>query len=93
MELEFEWNDAKAQLNESKHGVTFGSAREIFLDPLAAIMADPRHSLNEDRFLTIGTCSNGELIVVSHTFRENRIRIISARRATASERMSYELRG
>jgi uncharacterized DUF497 family protein len=88
--MEFEWDPEKALRNLSKHGVSFQEAATVFGDPLAVTYFDPDHSKEEDRFLTFGHSSAGHLLVVSHTDREDRIRIISARRATREERKSYE---
>lgn len=62
----------------------------VFGNPLAVTYFDPDHSEEEDRFLTFGHSSAGRLLVVAHTDREDRTRIISARRATRKERKSYE---
>ena len=88
--MEFEWDPDKATRNLTKHGVSFQEAATVFGDPLALTFFDPDHSEEEDRFLTFGNSSDGRLLVVSHTDREDRIRIISARRATRKERKSYE---
>lgn len=88
--MEFEWDPDKAVRNVDKHGVTFPDAATVFGDPLAMTYFDPDHSDDEDRFLTFGHSSSGELLVVSHTDRKDRIRIISARRATRHERKAYE---
>ena len=76
--------------NLAKHGVSFAEAATVFGDPLAITFADPDHSGDEDRFLTFGHSAEGHLLVVSHTDREDRTRIISARRATRKERRFYE---
>jgi uncharacterized DUF497 family protein len=88
--MEFEWNPDKATGNLAKHGVSFGEAATLFGDPLAITFADPDHSDDEDRFLTFGHSAEGHLLVVSHTDRDDRMRIISARRATRKERRVYE---
>jgi uncharacterized DUF497 family protein len=88
--MEFEWDPDKAARNLAKHGVSFGEAATVFGDPLAITFADPDHSSGEDRFLTFGHSTEGHLLVVSHTDREDRTRIISARRATRKERKVYE---
>ena len=88
--MEFEWDPDKALRNLSKHGVSFQEAATVFGDPMAVTYFDPDHSEEEDRFLTFGHSSAGGLLVVSHTDREDRTRIISARRATRKERKSYE---
>jgi uncharacterized DUF497 family protein len=86
----FEWDDAKAASNFQKHGVTFGEAATVFDDPLAVTFYDPDHSDDDDRFLTIGLSAAGRTLIVSHTDRGDRIRIISAREATRAERKGYE---
>jgi hypothetical protein len=87
----FEWDPIKAQSNESKHGVSFPDAASVFLDPLAWTFPDPDHSVGGERFITIGRSLNGELVVVAHGELEaDRIRIISARRATKRESHDYE---
>jgi uncharacterized DUF497 family protein len=80
--MEFEWDPAKAALNLAKQRVSFAAAATVFGDPLAITYADPDHSTEEDRFLTFGLSSEGDLLVVSHTDRGDCTRIISARRAT-----------
>lgn len=88
--MEFEWDPQKARANLGKHGISFREATTIFYDPFALTGDDPDHSDNEQRFITFGLAHNGQLLVVSHVERENRIRIISARLATRSERKIYE---
>jgi uncharacterized DUF497 family protein len=88
--MEFEWDDDKAALNEKKHGVSFIEAETVFADPLALTGFDPDHSEDEDRYITMGTSLEGRLLVISHTDREDRVRIISAREATRRERKDYE---
>jgi uncharacterized protein len=86
----FEWDAGKAATNLEKHGVSFSEAATVFLDPLAITFADPDHSANERREITIGHTMTQRLFFVSHCERGDRIRIISARLATASERRQYE---
>jgi len=88
--MEFEWDPEKAKRNLAKHGVSFHDAATVFGERLAMTYFDPDHSQDEDRFLTFGHSAFGQLLVVSHTDRENRVRIISARRMTRRERRSYE---
>jgi uncharacterized DUF497 family protein len=88
--MEFEWDDAKAARNRKKHAIAFDEAATIFGDPLAVTFPDPDHSSDEDRYITLGTSERGRLLVVSHTDRDDRIRIISARKATRRERKAYE---
>jgi uncharacterized protein len=86
--MEFEWDPEKAVRNSAKHGVAFHEAATVFGDPLAITFSDPDHS--EERFLTFGHSSEGHLLVVSHTDRDEFTRIISARRATRKEKKVYE---
>jgi uncharacterized protein len=88
--MKFEWNSEKAISNERKHGVSFDEAVTVFADPLAITIDDPDHSIGELRFLTIGQSIMYHLLVVSHTERENQVRLISARPATRQERRNYE---
>jgi uncharacterized DUF497 family protein len=88
--MEFEWDDDKAESNLQKHGVSFPEAQTVFADPLALTGYDPDHSDDKDRYITMGTSLEGRLLVVSHTDRENRVRIISAREASRRERRDYE---
>jgi uncharacterized protein len=86
----FEWNARKAAANLKKHGIAFEDAATVFLDPLATTFPDPDHSLDEQREITIGYTMKGYLAFVSHCERRERIRIISARRATRTECDHYE---
>ncbi len=87
--LHFEWDRRKARANATKHkGVTFEEATTVFADPLALTVADER--FDEERWLTIGHSLTGKTIVVAHTDRGERIRIISAREATMREQKEYE---
>jgi uncharacterized DUF497 family protein len=88
--LEFEWEPEKAARNPIKHGIAFVEAATVFGDPLAITFSDPDHSNEEDRFLTFGHSTEGHLLVDSHTDREDRTRIISARKATRRERSLNE---
>ncbi len=88
--MEFEWEPEKASLNERKHGVTFHEAATVFGDPLAITFADPDHSMDEKRYLTFGMSRLDRLLVVSHTERRGRVRIINARLMTRQERRIYE---
>jgi uncharacterized protein len=90
MALEFEWDPAKAEANLKEHGVSFDEATTVFRDTLSITISDPDHSHSEDRFVDIGMSHRMQLLVVSYTERKDRIRIISARRATRAERKSYE---
>jgi uncharacterized protein len=76
--------------NLKKHKVAFEDAATVFRDPLATTFPDPDHSLNEHREITIGHTMEGHLIFVAHSDSGGKIRIISARLATATERKQYE---
>jgi uncharacterized protein len=88
--VNFEWDEAKAVSNLMKHVVSFDEATTVFGDPLALTFSDPNHSDEEMRFLTFGRTSNGKYLVVSHTDRDDKIRLISAREMTRKERSDYE---
>jgi|SRR4051794_713862 len=90
MSPSFEWDDAKAQSNQQKHGVSFVEAATAFADPLAAIFPDPDHSTDEVCEVIIGQSDRNRLLVVSFTERGESIRIISARVATPRERKNHE---
>ena len=84
--MKFEWDPTKAELNVKKHGVTFEEASTVFGDSLAATVPDPRHSDDENRFVTMGQSLANRLVVVAHVDRGKQVRIISARLATRRER-------
>jgi uncharacterized protein len=86
----YEWDARKAASNLKKHSVSFEEAATVFLDVFAITFSDPDHSLDEHREITIGHTMERRLIFLSHCQREDRIRIISARLATRSERHHYE---
>jgi hypothetical protein len=80
----------KAKSNLRNHGVSFDEAATVFLDPLALTFPDPHHSGEEPREITIGYTAGRYVAFVAHCQRGDRIRIISARRATRKERTQYE---
>lgn len=88
--MDFEWHLTKAAANLSKHGVSFDEAASVFADPLALTYPDPDHSKSEDRLITFGISLDQRPLVVSHTPREPRIRIIGARLMSRRERKLYE---
>lgn len=88
----FEWHGKKAAANKKKHGVSFEEATTVFTDVLSLTIPDPLHSEEEERFVIIGQSSQQRILVVIHTDFGKRIRIISARLATAHERKRYEER-
>ncbi len=88
--MKFEWSTEKAEKNITKHGVSFQETLTVFKDALSFTYPDADHSVDEDRYLIIGLSSFRNVLVVSHTFRNDSIRIISARKATKKERHFYE---
>jgi uncharacterized DUF497 family protein len=87
---EFEWDDEKAKKNLKKHGVSFEEAATIFNDPRIATIFDPDHSEDEERFISLGISFIQRLLSVVHSERNKRTRLISARKATKTERKIYE---
>jgi uncharacterized DUF497 family protein len=92
MALTFEWDEHKALMNEHNHGVTFDEAATVFGDPDALTIFDEYHSINEERYITLGVSNRRRVLIVVYTEREPNIRLISARRATPAERRQYEQR-
>ncbi len=90
MSSEFEWDPIKATSNLTLHGVSFAEGVTVFFDPLSITVPDPTHSLAEHRFIIIGLSYQGRHLVVVHSDRGDRIRMISVRLATPSERRKYE---
>jgi len=88
--VQYDWDAEKATRNFSKHRVSFEEATTVFEDPLFVVFADPRHSLEENRFIIIGETARRKLLMVAYSERGDRIRIISARKATPKERKVYE---
>jgi uncharacterized DUF497 family protein len=85
---EFEWDDAKATANLAKHRVSFEAARLVFQDAFSVEEPEVGIAYGEERFIIMGM-ANGELLTVVYTERGDRIRIISARKATRRERHDY----
>lgn len=90
-QLRFEWDPRKAALNLRKHGVSFSEAETVFTDERALLIDDPDHSGAEDRYLLLGLSSSLRLLVVAHSYRvtDTVVRIISAWKATRTERRQY----
>jgi uncharacterized DUF497 family protein len=86
---DFEWDDAKAAANLRKHKISFREARRVFDDPMALIEQDLSEDYGEHRFLAIGRVGR-LLITVVYTERGDRIRLISARKATSDEQKAYD---
>lgn len=87
--MEFEWDPRKAAKNLRAHGVSFDEAATVFGDPLGVTAPDPDHSQGEERFITVGLSGVSRLVMVAHTERGGRIRIISARGLSPAERKTY----
>ena len=87
--MRFRPDPAKATSNLKKHGVSFADAEGVLQDPLAVTVEDP-DAEGEQRFISIGLGSAGELLVVVWMERDDECRVISARRATRKERKQYE---
>lgn len=88
--MRFAWDEKKAANNLVKHGISFEQAATVFDDPLSDTFPDSDHSLQEQRFIIIGSAESGKILVVAHTDDGELVRIISAREATHRERESYE---
>ena len=87
--MEFEWDPAKAHTNSRKHGVHFSDAIGVLEDEMALTIRDP-YGEDEERWISLGSDSLGNVIVVVYVWRGENIRLISARRATPRERQDYE---
>lgn len=90
--MKFTWDDAKAEANWRKHGITFAAAARVFRDRFHLPVQD-RHVDGEERWQTTGYVEGLGLVVVAHTWSDDEaetIRIISARRAEPHERRAYE---
>jgi hypothetical protein len=94
VQIEFDWDPHKAVGNLAKHGVRFEEAMTVFRDPLARSTLDTDHDADEERWVTLGQASTGNLVLVVHTWTEidrdrSAVRIISARRPTRNEARQY----
>jgi uncharacterized DUF497 family protein len=94
-DIRFEWDPAKARENQRKHGVSFDEAKTVFADERAILLNDLDHSAGEERFALLGLSAPLRIQVVAHCYRESEsvIRLISARKATRSERAQYDAQG
>jgi hypothetical protein len=90
MQPNFEWDEEKAKTNLKKHKISFDEATTVFSDPFSITIPDPDHSIDEERYIDIGTSDKGQMLVVSYTERGTKIRIISCRKATPTELRRYE---
>ncbi len=86
--MEFEWDERKARANLRRHRIDFADAATVFEDERSVTVAD--EASDEERYATIGLDALGRVLVVTYTVRGERIRMISARRATRREREEYE---
>jgi len=86
--MTIEWDRGKAAANLRKHGIDFADAATVLDDDQGITVRDDL-TAEEDRYVTLGLDSLGRLLVVVYTWRGNRVRLISARQATAQERRQY----
>ena len=87
----YEWDPKKADENLKRHKISFDEATSVFTDPFALTFDDPEHSVDEQRYITIGTSSAQRILFLSHADRgEDHVRIISARSATPTEAYAYQ---
>jgi len=93
VKFNFEWDPDKAEKNFSKHGVDFDEAGSVFNDLMFITFLDEEHSIDEDRYITIGLSNKGRLLLVAHAERNDRTRMISARKATKNEEKFYQEAG
>jgi len=88
--MRFEWDETKNQANIRKHGIDFRQAAYVFSDPFALSIPDDEYSENEERWLLLGKSLSEQILLVVHTIRhDDAIRLISARKATNSEKTTY----
>ncbi|MFI5397973.1 MAG: BrnT family toxin [Candidatus Binatia bacterium] len=90
MGYEFEWDPIKAAANLRDHGISFEEATTVFADPLAMLLTDPDHSVDEERYVLLGESTQRNLLVIAFADRPPRTRLSSAREATPHERRQYE---
>lgn len=95
MKLIFEWDKKEAMVNQQKHKISFEEAKTLFNDPLLLTFSDEYHSVNEERYISIGISAHGRILLIIHTEQKDSddiliIRIISCRKATKFERQVYE---
>ena len=95
MKYNFEWDPEKDKRNLIKHKISFERAATVFRDPNALSIFDSEHSINEERWITLGINDSGAIIIVCHTFKQINdndinIRIISARKANKQEKNQYK---
>lgn len=86
--MQFEWDPDKRERNLRKHGIDFADTESVLDDPMAITVMDEESG--EERFVSIGADTLGRILVLVHTVRRHRARVISARHATAHERRTYQ---
>ena len=85
--MKFEWDEAKRRINLTRHGIDFAELAEVFENAPHTVL-DGRYDYGEERFFTLGLLK-GRVVVIAHTQSDDRIRIISARRALRNEEIRY----
>lgn len=88
--MKFEWDETKHQINIKKHGLTFPEASTAFGDPMALDFDDPEHSEGEYRLLLLALTATSRHVVISYTWDQDTIRLISARDMTKREQKIYQ---
>jgi uncharacterized DUF497 family protein len=91
--LRVAWDSEKAASNLRKHGVSFEEGRTIFADTDEVMLPDPDHSAEEERYISIGRASNGEVMLACYTENDDVIRLINVRRVAAAEIRVYWRQG
>ena len=86
----YEWNETKNQENLSKHGLSFEDANIVFSGPCVTF-EDTRYDYGEERFITLGLLA-GRVVVIAHTPRDEKTRVISMRKANSREQEIYQER-
>ena len=91
--MQFEWDNDKNRINQSRHGVSFEIAMQIFNDPNIMSWIDQRFDYREERWISLGSVHGLTILVVAHQVKEGKneetVRIISARRANRRQRDTY----
>ncbi|MCL5062199.1 MAG: BrnT family toxin [Nitrospirae bacterium] len=95
--MKFEWDEKKNKANIKNHGISFEEAAELFDDPFCISILDRRFDYYEERWISLGSTIKGNIVVIGYAYylteggeSEERIRIITARKATKKEREQYE---
>ncbi len=88
--MEFIWDPGKAASNLRRRGISFHEAATVFSDLLSTTVYDPDHSVEENRYITVGISYRARMLMVAHTEQNDHVRIISVRELTRRERRQYE---